>query len=56
MHFPLELNLLHFLPDFGALYAFRRAPNFSETHPWSFKHLFSQSILKDDMLPSCNYL
>jgi hypothetical protein len=33
IHLHLELNLLHFLPDKGALYALRRAPNFHEIHP-----------------------
>jgi hypothetical protein len=29
----LVLNLLHFLPSLGALYALRHAPNFYEIHP-----------------------
>jgi hypothetical protein len=32
MHLCIVLNLLHFLPGFGALYALRRVPNFYEIH------------------------
>jgi hypothetical protein len=28
----IALNLLHFLPDLGAVYALRRLPNFYEIH------------------------
>jgi hypothetical protein len=37
MYMRLSPNLLHFLPDLGALYALRRSPNFYEIHPWSLK-------------------
>jgi hypothetical protein len=33
MHLKFALNLLHFLPDLGALYALPRAPNFYEIQP-----------------------
>jgi hypothetical protein len=33
MHLGLVLNLLHFFPDLGALYALGGAPNFYEIHP-----------------------
>jgi hypothetical protein len=33
MHSHLALNLLHFHPDLGAVYALRHAPNFYEIHP-----------------------
>jgi hypothetical protein len=32
MYLRFTPNLLHFLPDFGALYALRRALNFYEIH------------------------
>jgi hypothetical protein len=35
MYLRLTPNLLYFLPDFDALYALFRAPNFYEIHPWS---------------------
>jgi hypothetical protein len=31
------LNLLHFLPDLGALYALHPTPNFYEIHPRKVK-------------------
>jgi hypothetical protein len=34
MHLRLALNLFHFLPDLGALYTLRCAPNFYEIDPW----------------------
>jgi hypothetical protein len=35
MYLRLAFNLLHFLSDFGALYALHSAPNFYEIHPMS---------------------
>jgi hypothetical protein len=34
MYLRLTPNLLHFLPDLGAFYALRRAPDFYKIHPW----------------------
>jgi hypothetical protein len=33
MHLHLALNILHFLPDLGALFTLRLAPTFCEIHP-----------------------
>jgi hypothetical protein len=34
MHLPLAINLFHFLPDLGALYALCHVSNFYEIDPW----------------------
>jgi hypothetical protein len=39
MYLRLTLNLLHFLPYLGALYALLLAPNFYEIHPYFKKSL-----------------
>jgi hypothetical protein len=41
MYLRLTPNLLHFLPDLGALYALCRALNFHESHPKFKKDRFS---------------
>jgi hypothetical protein len=37
MYLCLTPNLFHFLPDLGALYTLRHAPNYYEMHPKSGK-------------------
>jgi hypothetical protein len=40
MYLRLTPNLLDFLPELGALYALRRAPNFYEIHPWLLMYVY----------------